>query len=239
MSEREEHTPAAETDDDAALPFLVAGVGASAGGLEAYTELLEGLSADPGLSLLVVSHLDPEQKSHLPEILSRVSRMPVHEVKEGMAVELNQVYVIPPGTNMALTDGCLTLTARPPRAVPHMPIDYLFRSLAAIQKSRAIGIVLSGNGSDGAVALQSIKAAGGVTFAQDEKSAKHPSMPRAAVLEGSIDHVMRPRDIARELERIAQHPYTRSNDCAAGRSVRSGNRPGYRHHRPAAERDGC
>ena len=196
------------------LPFLVAGVGASAGGLEAFTELLEAFSTNPGLALLLVSHLIPDRESHLPEILGRVCRMPVREVSEGMAVEVDHVYVIPPGTNMALTDGRLTLTPRQPRAVPHMPIDYLFRSLAAIQKSRAIGIVLSGNGSDGAIGLHSVKGAGGVTFAQDERTARHPGMPRTAVVDGNVDHVMRPRDIARELERIAQHPYARQEDLA-------------------------
>ena len=98
--------------------------------------------------------------------------MPVHEVKEGMAVEINHVYLIPPDTNMALTDGRLTLTPRLPRAAPHMPIDHLFRSLAAIQKSRAVGVVLSGGGTDGTLGLQAIKAAGGITFAQDEKTAR-------------------------------------------------------------------
>jgi two-component system CheB/CheR fusion protein len=195
-------------DEPDGLPFLVVGVGASAGGLEAYTELLEGLSATPGLALLLVSHLDPEQKSHLAPILSRVSRMPVIEVSEGMAVEADRVYVIPPGTNMAMTDGHLTLTPRAPRPAPHMPIDHLFRSLAAIQKGRCIGVILSGNGTDGVIALQAIKASGGVTFAQDETTARYPSMPRAAVLDGNVDHVLRPREIAQELERISLHPYT-------------------------------
>src|SRR6185437_3739357 len=182
------------------------------GGLEAHTELLEALSEKPGLSLLLVSHLMPDQKSHLAEILSRISKLPVHEVTEGMKVNVNNVYVIPPGTAMALTDGHLTLTPRPPRSIQHMLIDHLFRSLAAIQKSRAAAVVLSGNGSDGVIALQAIKAAGGVTFAQDEQSAKHPGMPRAAALDGNIDHILRPRDIARELQRIAQHPYAQNED---------------------------
>src|SRR5205823_576272 len=165
------------------------------------------LPADPGLALLLVSHLDPDHASHLPEILGRVSKMPVREVVEGMRVERDHVYVIPPGTVMALVDGHLTLTPRGPRAVAHMPIDHLFRSLADIQKARAVGVVLSGNGSDGAIGLQAIKAAGGVTFAQDEATAKHPAMPRAAAHDGSGDHVMRPREIARQLARIARRPY--------------------------------
>src|SRR5688572_3552946 len=199
-------------DEHPGLPFLVAGVGASAGGLEAYTELLEALPAKPGLTLLLVSHLTPDQKSHLSEILARVSKMRVREVHEGMKVEVDNVYVIPPGTVMTLADGHLTLTPRQPRTMPHMPIDHLFRSLAAIQGSRSAGVVLSGNGSDGAIALQTIKAVGGVTFAQDEQSARHPSMPRAAALDGNVDHVLRPRDIAHELERLVEHPYARTDD---------------------------
>ncbi|MBN9121174.1 MAG: PAS domain-containing protein [Planctomycetes bacterium] len=203
----------APSDEAPGLPFLVVGVGASAGGLEAYTELLESLPTNPHLAILLVSHLDPAAKSHLVEILARVSKMPVEEASEGMKVQIDRVYVIPPGATMALVDGHLGLSPRPPRSVPHMPVDYLFRSLAAIQKSRSAAAVLSGNGSDGAIGLQSIKAAGGVTFAQDEQSARHPSMPRAAALDGNVDHVMRPRDIARELERIARHPYSKTDEA--------------------------
>jgi two-component system CheB/CheR fusion protein len=203
-------------DDPPGLAFLVAGVGASAGGLEAYNELLGELPSEPGLALLLVSHLDPAHKSELVPLLSRVSRMPVHEVTEGMPVKLNHVYVLPPGVSMALTDGHLTLTPRAPRPIPHMPVDHLFRSLSAIQKDRAIGIVLSGNGSDGVIGLQAIKAAGGVTFAQDEESAGYPGMPRTAVLDGNVDYVLPPRQIARELQRIAHHPYTRPEEPQTG-----------------------
>ncbi len=194
--------------------FPIIGVGASAGGLEAFTELLEGLSPDPGLAFLFVSHLDPNHKSHLTDILGKVTGMPVREVKEGMAVEMNHVYVIPPATNMAMTDGRLTLTPRSQLPGQHMPVDHLFRSLASIQKSRAVAVILSGNGSDGALALQAIKAEGGITFAQDEQSAKHTGMPRAAAQDGSIDYVLRPRDIAAELERIARHPYALQHSAA-------------------------
>jgi two-component system CheB/CheR fusion protein len=214
MSEIDAQSPAIfpEAEESDGLPFLVVGVGASAGGLEAYTELLDGLSATPGLALLLVSHLDPEHKSHLVPILARTSRMPVIEVSEGMAVEVDKVYVIPSGANMAMSDGHLTLSPRAPRPMPHMPIDHLFRSLATIQKGRSVGVILSGNGTDGVIALQAIKAAGGVTFAQDDTTARYPNMPRAAMLDGNVDYVLRPREIAQELERIAVHPYTREPD---------------------------
>ena len=197
------------------VPFLVVGVGASAGGLTAYSELLEGFSAQPGLSLLLVSHLDPEQKSLLAPILNRVSRIPVVEATEGLAVEINHVYVIPPGTNMALTDGHLTLSPRMPSPVPHMPIDHLLRSLATIQKERCAAVILSGGGSDGAIALQAIKAKGGVTFAQTEETAKYSSMPRSAVRDGNVDHVLAPGEIAQTLERIASHPYAHDAEDSA------------------------
>lgn len=198
--------------------FFVAGIGASAGGLEAITELLENLSPQPGLAFIIAVHLDPKHKSHLPEILAKTTEMPVREVREGMTVRINEVYLIPPNTNMALTDGHLMLTPRTKTPGGHMPVDHLFRSLAAVQRGGAIGIVLSGGGSDGTLGLAAIKAEGGITFAQDEKSAKQASMPRAASLDGTVDYVLRPADIARELERIARHPYSRevaSNDVSA------------------------
>lgn len=204
--------PPPETPSPAAppgRPFLVVGVGASAGGLEAYVELLEQMPAAPNLSLLIVSHLDPDHKSELPRILGHSSRMPVRQVTEGIAVEPGVVYVLPAGSSMALADGHLTLTPRPPRPVQHMPIDRLFRSLAEIQRDRAGAVILSGNGSDGVIALQAIKAAGGVTFAQDEASARYPALPRAAALDGNVDHVGRPSEIARRLCEIAGHGYTR------------------------------
>ena len=176
------------------------GVGDSAGGLETLTELLNGISPRPGLAFLIAVHLDPHHKSHLPEILGKTTAMPVREVTEGMAVHANEVYLLPPNTNMALTDGHLMLTPRSPTPGSHMPIDHLFRSLAAVQGVRAIGIVLSGGGTDGALGMQAIKAEGGISFAQDEKSARHPSMPRAAIQDGTIDYVLRPSEIARELD---------------------------------------
>jgi two-component system CheB/CheR fusion protein len=191
-------------------PFPVVGVGASAGGLEAFTEMLEGLSPDPGMAFLFVLHRGTAHKSLLPEILRKVTAMPVQEVTEGMAVERNNIYIVPPATNMALTDGRLTLSTRPPGPGHNMPADHLFRSLAAIQRSQAIGVILSGGGTDGSLGFQAIKAEGGITFAQDEKTAKQNSMPRAAIVDGSVDYVLRPRDIARQLERLSRHPYTRA-----------------------------
>ncbi|MBV9126364.1 MAG: hypothetical protein JO112_23700, partial [Planctomycetes bacterium] len=191
-------------------PFPVVGVGASAGGLESFTELLKNLPLQPGLALLYAAHLEPHHKSHLVEIFERVTRLEVHEVREGMTVEMNHVYLIPPNTNMALTDGKLGLTPRSPFPGQHMPIDHLFRSLAAIQKNRSIGVLLSGGGTDGTLGFQAIKAEGGITIAQDENSAAQPSMPRSAILDGGVDYILPPRDIARQIVRLAGHPYART-----------------------------
>jgi two-component system CheB/CheR fusion protein len=196
------------------LPFPIVGVGASAGGLEAITSLLERIPADPGLAFVVVVHLDPHHKSELPAILSRVTRLPVLTVAEGTEVQVNRVYVGPPNASVSLVGNTLTLTTRPPRGV-FLPIDILFRSLAAVQKSAAIGVVLSGEGTDGTIGLQAIKAEGGIGFAQDDKSARHDSMPRSAATAGGIDYVLSPDRIAQELVRIAHHPYA----AAAGAPV--------------------
>jgi two-component system CheB/CheR fusion protein len=199
----------AETPVHGAPDFPVVGIGASAGGLEAFSELLEHLPGDPGLALLFVLHVDPHHESHLPEVVSRLTPLPVHEVTQGMAVQPNNIFLIPPNTNMAVTDGVLTLSPRSSVPGQHMPIDHLFRSLASLHKSRAIGVLLSGGGTDGTLGFQAIKAEGGITFAQEEKTANQPSMPRSAILDGCVDYVLPPAGIARQLARLAHHPYTR------------------------------
>src|SRR5262245_8207168 len=197
--------PTVPTSAEEHLPFPIVGVGASAGGLEAFTELLGGLPSSPGIAFLFVQHLEPRHKSQLPEILTRVTSLPIREAVHGMAVQADHVYLIPPNANMALVDGHLGLTPR--QRGPHMPADYLFRSLAGILKTRAIGVILSGGGTDGTLGFQSIKAEGGITFAQDEKSARQDSMPRSAILEGCVDYVLPPLEIARQLVRVTRHPY--------------------------------
>ena len=141
-------------------------------------------------------HLDRSHRSSLPDILSRVTAMPVREAAEGVKLEVNHVYIGPGDASLLVGDGVLHLAARPPRGM-YMPIDHLFRSLAAVQKSRAIGVLLSGEGTDGALGFQAIKAEGGITFAQDEQSARHDSMPRSAVVEGTVDYVLPPEEIGR------------------------------------------
>jgi two-component system CheB/CheR fusion protein len=187
--------------------FPIVGIGASAGGLEAFKELLEHLPTDTGMAIVLVQHLAPKHQSMLTELLSRATVMPVEEVKDGMHAKPNHVYVIPPNTNMAVLHGILHLMERPESHGPHMPIDYFLRSLAEDQSSKAIGVILSGTASDGALGLKAIKAEGGITFAQDEKTAKYFGMPSSAIAAGYVDFVLPPEKIANELARIGRHPY--------------------------------
>src|SRR6266516_1899428 len=186
--------------------FAIVGGGASAGGLEALTLLLHAMPADTGMGFVIVQHLDPKHESMLTEILSAATTMPTMEVKDGMRVEADHVYVIPPNTNMALMHGRLNLMPRP-EFVGHLPIDYFLRSLSDDLEGRAIGVILSGTASDGAQGLAAIKAGGGITFAQDPKTARYDSMPRSAIAAGVVDLILSPQEIALELVKIGRHPY--------------------------------
>ncbi len=190
-----------------AKPLTIVGIGASAGGLEAFTQLLRNLPATTGMAFVLVQHLDPKHKSMLTQIFSQRTKMPVNEVKDGMAVEPDHVYIIPPNTDMTISGGILTLEPRTEVRGHHMPIDHFFHSLAEDQKNNAIGVILSGTASDGALGLKAIKAEGGMTFAQDEKSAKYGGMPHSAVAVGSADFILPPEGIAEELVRMSLHPY--------------------------------
>ncbi len=188
----------------AKTPFPIVGIGASAGGLEAFSQLLRALPADTGMAFVLVQHLDPKHESHLPEVLSRTTAMPVLAITDRLRVEPDHVYVIPPNADMMIRGGVFTLTSRA-KVDHYKPIDHFFRSLAQEQEGRALGVVLSGTGSDGTLGLRAIKAEGGITFVQDESSARHPGMPQSA--RGGADFVLPPAGIARELARISGHAY--------------------------------
>jgi two-component system CheB/CheR fusion protein len=157
------------------------------------------------MGFVLVQHLAPTHVSMLAELLSRATKMPVSEVEDEPVVEPNQIYVIPPDKNMVIANGRLELSAREMRA-PHRPIDHFFRSLADDRGHTAIGVVLSGSATDGTLGLGEIKAAGGITFAQDE-TAQHTSMPQSAIAAGCVDYVLPPDEIAKELAHIARHPF--------------------------------
>ena len=189
--------------------FPVVGVGASAGGVEAFTALLRALPDDPGIALVLVQHLEPTHQSILPKLLSKATAMPVHEVTDGMVVQPNQVYVIPANRRSGIAKGVLTLAPRT-RGFGSLPVDDFFCALAEDAKSRAFGVVLSGLASDGTQGLEAIKAEGGITFAQDEESTRCPGMPASAAAVGCVDFVMPPEAIAAELARMSRHPYIRT-----------------------------
>ena len=188
-------------------PFPIVGVGASAGGLEAVSQLLGQLPTDIRMALVVVQHLAPAHESILAELLGHKSSLPVSEVTDGVAVESGHVYVIPPGFDLRLEDARLRLTPRDLAQRPPLPIDRFFHSLATTLGRRAIGVVLSGAASDGTLGLSAIRAEGGITFAQDPAGAAYDGMPRAAIAANVADFILSPPKIAAELVRIAGHPY--------------------------------
>jgi two-component system CheB/CheR fusion protein len=187
--------------------FPIVGIGASAGGLEAFSDLLRSLSPKTGMAFVLVQHLDPSHASDLREILARTTKLPVQQVTDGVAVQPDHIYVIPPNSSIALKGGVLRLAARALTRGQHMPIDHFLRSLAEDRGNRAISVILSGTASDGTEGSRAVKAAGGITFAQDEKSAKYSSMPHSAITAGCIDFILPPGGISKELGRLAQHPY--------------------------------
>ncbi len=187
----------------AAMPCRVAGIGASAGGIEAISQLLAALPADLELALVVVLHLDPTHESSLVELLSRTTKLTVEVASSAAPVRPGHVYVIPPNANLTLAGGRLALVQRTASPAPHLPVDQLFASLAEELGDRAIGVVLSGTGSDGTLGSQAIKRAAGVTFAQDA-SARFDGMPTSAVASGAIDAVLSPPQIAQELARLSR-----------------------------------
>ena len=194
--------PAGEERTETRRPTVV-GVGVSAGGLEALTGLLSHLPNDTGMAFVVIQHLDPKHESHLTQLLSKESKMPVSEVKGETRVEANRVYVIPPRCNLGISDGVLHPPPRPPRGC-NMPIDSFLRDLAADRGSQSFGVILSGTGSDGTLGLQAIKAAGGTTFAQDAHTAKFDGMPKSAIAAGVVDYVLAPAEIALQLVALAR-----------------------------------
>lgn len=195
--------------------FHIAGIGASAGGLEALEELFKNLPADLEMALVVVQHTDPTHETLLPEILAKRTALKVSLIKEGVHLEPGCVYICPSGSLLEFTDHTFHLVPRADAEEKNLPIDRFLRSLATHHKSCAIAVILSGGGSDGAFGLQDVKANGGITFAQDEQTAKFYSMPHSAILTGSVDFVLPPKQIANELVKISRHEYLSLTDRSA------------------------
>lgn len=200
-----EEASAAEDQNPSLFP--VVGVGASAGGLEAFRELLKHLPTDTGMAFVLVQHLDPHHESMLVSLLSDSTTMPVYEARDNIAIAPNTIYVIPPDTNMGILHGTLQLVKRQAERGRYLPVDWFLRTLAEDRGNGAIGVILSGTASDGTLGLKAVKAASGIAFAQDEASAEYFGMPGNAIAAGCVDFVLPPREIAREIGRIARHPY--------------------------------
>ncbi|MFA6282275.1 MAG: chemotaxis protein CheB, partial [Candidatus Omnitrophota bacterium] len=187
--------------------FPIVCIGGSAGGLEAFEDLLKNISNRPQMALVFIMHLAPGYKSLLPELLARLTKMPVSEITSGMIPEINHIYVKPSNASLVLYRGKLMLSALEPGNVKRMPIDTFFRSLANELGNRSIGVILSGTATDGTLGAEAIKAEGGITFAQDAKTAKYNDMPHSAISAGCVDFVFSPKKIAAELMRIAKQPF--------------------------------
>ncbi len=170
--------------------FPIVGIGASAGGLEAYESFFKAMPADNGMAFVLVSHLDPTHISLLPELISKQTKMKVLQVEDGQKLLPDHVYVIPPNKNLNILNGSLYLLQLPRSRGLNLPIDNFFRSLAQDQGSNAIAIILSGTGTDGTLGLKEIKGEMGMVMVQDETSAKYDGMPRSAIATGLADYIL-------------------------------------------------
>jgi two-component system CheB/CheR fusion protein len=185
----------------------VAGIGASAGGLDAFKKFFAAMPADSGIGFVVIPHLDPKHESMMAELLTRYTAMLVVEAKDGMQVEANHVYIIPPNKYMTIADGFLQLSGPVQRGGPPTSIDLFLRSLAEDAQEKAICIILSGTGAHGALGLKAIKAAGGLAMVQDPETAEYPLMPRSAIATGLADYVLPVEQMPEALIKYVQHYY--------------------------------
>jgi len=198
----------------------IVGLGASAGGLEAFETFLQHMPAETGMGFVLVQHLDPSHASVLTEILQRCTSMPVVEARHEMAVEANRVHVIPPNRDMVIAGGALQLSLPTEPRGQRMPIDAFLRSLAADQGEAACGIILSGTGSDGALGLRAIAGAGGLCLVQEPTTAKFDGMPNAAIAAGYPTQVLPVEQMPGALQRgtrlLSRPPAPAAGDAAGG-----------------------
>jgi two-component system CheB/CheR fusion protein len=186
--------------------FAIVGVGASAGGLEAFSQLLRAMPKEPGLAIVFVQHMAPDHESALATLLASATGMPVVQPSQNIELEANHVYVIAPNRTLVLRDRMLLVQPRPIDRTQYTPVNILFESLASELGSAAIGVILSGTASDGVEGVHAIKAAGGLALVQDPQTAKQDGMPRAAIATGKIDLILSPADLAGELIQLGRGP---------------------------------
>ena len=197
------------TDTPSKSRFPIVGIGASAGGLAAFEAFFSGMPADtdPGMAFVLVQHLAPDHKSILTDLIRRYTRMQVFEVEDGMRVQINCAYIIPPNHDMAFLNGTLQLLEPAAPRGQRLPIDFFFRSLAQDQHERAIGVVLSGTGSDGTLGIRAIKGEGGMVMAQNPESIEFDGMPRSAIATGLVDYELPPAEMPAQLIAYTTHAF--------------------------------
>ena len=193
----------------------VAGIGASAGGLNAFKKFFAAMPAESGIGFVLIPHLDPKHESLMVDLLARCTKMPVVEAKAGMAVEANHVYIIPPNKYMTISDGILHLTGPVERGEPFTSIDLFLRSLASDKQEKAICIILSGTGSHGSLGLKAVKASDGMAMVQDPTTAEYPRMPESAIATGLADYVLPVEQMPEALIKYIQHYYVNSAKTGA------------------------
>ncbi len=184
--------------------FPIVGIGASAGGLDACRKLVDALPADSGMAFILVQHLDPTHESMMVELLAGHTAMAVRQATDGMALERDHIYVIPPGAYLAVDAGVLRLSRPQARHGARLPFDFLLHSLAEARGARAVGVILSGTGADGSRGLKAIKAKGGLVIAQDPDEAGYDGMPLSAIATGAVDFVLPVAKIPEALVKYAR-----------------------------------
>jgi two-component system CheB/CheR fusion protein len=206
------------------MAFPIVGIGASAGGLAAFeaffSAIPSGSGSGSGIAFIIVQHLAPDHKSILTELIRRYTKMQVFEVEDGMVVDPNCTYIIPPNHDMAFMNGALQLLEPGAPRGHRLPIDFFFRSLAQDQRARAVGIVLSGTGSDGTQGVRAIKAEGGMVMAQSFDSTEYDGMPRSAVATGMVDYVLPPSEMPAQLIAYVSHAFGKNKGAISSPGLR-------------------
>jgi two-component system CheB/CheR fusion protein len=200
--------------------FPIVGIGASAGGLAAFEAFFSAVPGGSGMAFVIVQHLAPDHESVLTDLIGRYTKMQVFEVEDGMKVQPNCTYIIPPNHDMAFLNGALQLLEPTAPRGQRLPIDFFFRSLAQDQHARAIGVVLSGTGSDGTQGVRAIKGEGGMVMAQAFESTQYDGMPRSAVAAGMVDFVLPPEEMPAQLIAYVSHAFGRNKGAVASPGLR-------------------
>ncbi|MFP4449071.1 MAG: CheR family methyltransferase [Bacteroidales bacterium] len=197
---------------ESGVDFFIVAIGASAGGLEALQEFYKNTPEYTGVAFIVIQHLSPDYKSLMDELLSRYTRLPIHKVTDGTKVEVDNIYLIPPKKNMTIFHRKLFLTDQNHGRGMNMPIDIFMQSLAKDHGKNAIGVILSGTGSDGTLGIKAIKENGGMVIAQDHRSAKFDGMPRSSISTGMVDYILTPGEMPEALINYVKHPFIQKRE---------------------------